>query len=68
MTDGQTGGSTSGSEVVLRGTVGDPLGGQTAIQIAAGPTTPVPLWSRTIPLSVGERILITVTPAFTDRS
>ena len=32
---GQTGGGTAGSNRVLRGTWGDPLGGQTAIQIAA---------------------------------
>ena len=33
---GQVGGGTAGSDQVLRGTVGDPLGGQTAIEIAAG--------------------------------
>ncbi len=33
---GRRGGGTSGSDRVLRGTQGDPLGGQTAIQIAAG--------------------------------
>ena len=34
--NGQTGGGSAGSNRVLRGTSGDPLGGQTAIQIAAG--------------------------------
>ena len=33
---GQIGGGTPGSGRVLRGSVGDPLGGETAIQIAAG--------------------------------
>ncbi len=33
---GQVGGGTAGSDQVLRGTSGDPLGGQTAIEIAAG--------------------------------
>ncbi len=32
----QIGGGTAASDRVLRGTLGDPLGGQTAIQIAAG--------------------------------
>ena len=33
-TDGQSGGGTAGSGRVLRGTLGDPLGGQTALAIA----------------------------------
>ena len=33
--EGQIGGGTAGSDRVLRGTSGDPLGGQTAIEIAA---------------------------------
>ena len=33
---GQVGGGTGGSDRVLRGTVGDPLGGQIAIEIVAG--------------------------------
>ena len=37
VADGQFGGGTAGSGRVLRGTSGDPLGGQTAIAIAASP-------------------------------